>query len=514
MRRRGASDDAVEVEMVEVDDLTGVDGAGSPLVPDRPGRRRDLWWVGVGVLTALVLAGAAANVAEARQEAARRSALAQIPWLMPRIDGPLQEAWRAPGKALVAETSDLIITQASDSGGALVAVDESSGEGAWEYPAQGDESCSVVGEDGAGADVSVDGLTAADAQVILCATWDWFAEPELPDAGLAWTVRGLDVQTGEVLSDVQGEGRLRTAETIDRDVVVAAVQPDGSVFASRTVLRGGASVWTYQGAPGQVDDTSSVAAWLAAGGTLRVEGLVNGASIVLSSGTGEEVPDASAEVQETYFTVAPSAELPDGGRVETTLGDGGGSVAGGRVVDMDGTTRFEFDGAPWLDAQLSYFGVADVPTDGSAPDVLVVQEDIGSLGGPVRLVGLDVATGEELWALDFEHDSYLSSQVLFQIDGHVLAKDSTTAWMIDVRTGQKLWELDADQHAKLGWGLTDGYVVLVLMRRDGEEWLAGLDLRTGREKWSVLAPEGAQYLVTADSGLILMQTDTEIIAYR
>lgn len=512
MRRAKEPENVVHVELLEADD----DDATAPGDHDRPGRRRDLWWVGVGVLAALVLAGVAANVAEARQEAARRAALAQIPWLMPRIDGPLQEAWRAPGNALVAQTSDLIITQASYDGGALVAVDESSGEVAWEYPAQDDESCSVVGKDGAGADVSVDGLTAADAQMILCGTWDWFAQPGLPDAGLAWTVRGLDVQTGEVLSDVQGEGRLLTAETIDRDVVVAAVQPDGSVFASRTVLRGGANVWTYQGVPGQVDAAWSVAAWLAAGGTLRVEGVVNGASIVLSSGTGEEVPDASAEVQETHFTVAPSAELPDGGRVETTLGDGGGSVVGGRVVDMDGTTRFEFDGAPWLVAQLNYYGVADVPvpTDGSAPDVLVVQEDIGSLGGPVRLVGLDVATGEELWALDFEHDGYLSSQPLFQIDGHVLAKDSTTAWMIDVRTGQKLWELDADQHAKLGWGLTDGYVALVLMRRDGEEWLAGLDLRTGREKWSVLAPEGAQYLVTADSGLILMQTDTELIAYR
>lgn len=509
MRRAKEPENVADVELIEADD-----DATAPGDHDRPGRRRDLWWVGVGVLTVLVLAGAAANVAEARQEAARRAALAQIPWLMPRIDGPLQEAWRAPGRALVAETSGLIITQASYDGGALVAVDESSGEVAWEYPAQDDESCSVVGEDGAGADVSVDGLTAADAQMILCGTRDWLAGPGLPDAGLAWTVRGLDVQTGEVLSDVQGEGRLRTAETIDRDVVVAAVQPDGSVFASRTVLRGGASVWTYQGAPGQVDDASFVAAWLAAGGTLRVEGLVNGASIVLSSGTGEEAPDASAEVQETYFTVAPSAELPDGGRVETTLGDGGGSGVGGRVVDMDGTTRFEFDGAPWLDAQLNYFGVTGVPTDGSAPDVLVVQEDIGSLGGPVRLVGLDVATGEELWALDFEHDGYLSSQVLFQIDGQVLAKDSRTAWMIDVRTGQKLWELDADQHAELGWGLTDGYVALVLMRRDGEGWLAGLDLRTGREKWSVLAPEGAQYLVTADSGLILMQTDTEFIAYR
>src|SRR5665647_3501478 len=384
MHRRGASDDAVEVEMVEVDDLADVDGAGPPLVPDadaqdgdRHARRaRVLRWVGGGVLAALATGVVVVNVQVAREAAARQAALAELPWVLPRMDGPLEEAWRAPGNALVAQTSDLIVTQASSAGGALVAVDESSGEVAWEYPAQDDESCSVVGEDGAGADVSVDGLTAADAQMILCGTWDWFAAPGLPDAGLAWTVRGLDVQTGEVLSDLQGEGRLLTAETIDRDVVVAAVQPDGCMFASRTVLRGGARVWTYQGAPGQVDDASSVAAWLAAGGTLHVEGLVNGASIVLSSGTGEEVPDASAEVQETYFTVAPSGELPDGGRVETTLGDGGGSVVGWRVVDMDGTTRFEFDGAPWLVARLNYYGVADVPTDGSAPDVLVVQEDL------------------------------------------------------------------------------------------------------------------------------------------
>src|SRR5665648_529629 len=141
MRRSRASDDAVEVEIVEVDDPAGLDHGAPADAPDAAAlrdraRRRVLRWVGLGVIAALATAVVVVNVAEARQEAARRAALAQIPWLMPRIDGPLQEAWRAPGTALVAETSDLIVTQASDSGGALVAVDESSGEVAWEYPAQ------------------------------------------------------------------------------------------------------------------------------------------------------------------------------------------------------------------------------------------------------------------------------------------------------------------------------------------------------------------------------------------
>src|SRR5665648_590861 len=80
MRRRGASDDAVEVEMVEVDDLTGVDGAGPPLVPEADARDSDpharrarvLRWVGAGVLAALATGAVVVNVQAACGDPAAR----------------------------------------------------------------------------------------------------------------------------------------------------------------------------------------------------------------------------------------------------------------------------------------------------------------------------------------------------------------------------------------------------------------------------------------------------------
>src|SRR5665648_1064813 len=150
MRRRGASDDAVEVEMVEVDDLTGVDGAGPPLVPEADARDSDpharrarvLRWVGAGVLAALATGVVVVNVQAAREAAARQAALADLPWVLPHMDGPLEEAWRTPGGWVIAETTEVLVTSPNTGEGGPRAVDVRTGEAVWERPgSELDASC-------------------------------------------------------------------------------------------------------------------------------------------------------------------------------------------------------------------------------------------------------------------------------------------------------------------------------------------------------------------------------------
>src|SRR5665647_2564951 len=151
MRRRGASDDAVEVEMVEVDDLTGVDGAGPPLVPEADARDSDpharrarvLRWVGAGVLAALATGVVVVNVQAAREAAARQAALADLPWVLPHMDGPLEVATGAQvssvtldGAVLFSESVDgdvVLSFVRSDAGMTVLRLDPHTGEVLWTH---------------------------------------------------------------------------------------------------------------------------------------------------------------------------------------------------------------------------------------------------------------------------------------------------------------------------------------------------------------------------------------------
>src|SRR5665647_2637149 len=188
MRRRGASDDAVEVEMVEVDDLTGVDGAGPPLVPaadaqasDRRARRaRVLRWVGLGVIAALATGVVVVNVQVAREAAARQAALADLAWVLPHMDGPLEEVGRAPGGWVVAETSEVLVTSPNTGEGGLYGVDVRTGEVVWERPgSELDASCYGVVDYSGRQDDPV-GFVPPEPDLLMCVPWVAYGQDARP----------------------------------------------------------------------------------------------------------------------------------------------------------------------------------------------------------------------------------------------------------------------------------------------------------------------------------------------
>lgn len=103
MRRSGASDDAVEVELVEEDDddvAAPAAGVGVPVIhgtEDGAGRgRRALHGVGLVVAVALGCGVVALNVSDVRQAAGLRAELADAPGLLSPLGESLSVMWTTP----------------------------------------------------------------------------------------------------------------------------------------------------------------------------------------------------------------------------------------------------------------------------------------------------------------------------------------------------------------------------------------------------------------------------------
>lgn len=299
--------------------------------------------------------------------------------------------------------------------------------------------------------------------------------------------------TGDVVVSLADEAGVIGWDVVDGDLVVTSITSDASVTITRMGLGAGEEVWTYRSDPGVVPgDDAPLWSHRTGPETLQVEGDV---TIAVSLETGLEIPPDEVTVLEMNVG---RAILPDGTTVEVRH-DQAGFGAEGRVLDEDGSVRFEFVGSPWWLSR----------TDGSAPEVFVVQgtSGAGESDGGTRLVGLDAATGAELWTVS-DADGY----GVLQIDGLALVAGSRIG-VIDIRTGRWMWERPADQAVFVA-PLTDGELVLLPARGGWVGGLVAVDLRTGEEAWRMPLPDG---VVDADStrdGTLLLMTETELIAYR
>ena len=499
MRRRGASDDAVEVEMVEVDDLTGVDGAGPPLVPDADAhdgdrharRRRVLRWVGGGVLAALATGVVVVNVQAAREAAARQAALAGLPWVLPHMDGPLEEAWRTPGGWVVAETSEVLVTSPNTGEGGLYGVNARTGETVWERPgSEQDTNCSGVVDYSGWEDDPV-GFVPPEPDLLMCVPWDAYGQDPLPTPDFAVEIVFLDVATGVPVSSVTLDGAVLLSESLDGDMVLSFVRSDAGMTVLRLDPHTGEVLWTYRSDPGVLPQ-GVFGSWSygTVDGVLRINGEFD-LSIALDDGTV-----VASSPSDTADPTVPVARLADGGTVEWAQ-EPTGSDGTVRVLEPDGTVRFEFSGTPW------WFGRAD----GSAADVFLVQQ--GSVGAGAQgsqVVALDAATGEKLWSLPD-----LGGMPITLIDGVALTSGAT-AGAIDIRSGRQLWKLPMDQSVYVG-ALTDGELVLVPVREAGILRLVAVSVRTGVEAWRMPLPVGTSEVTSTLGGLVLAKTGTEIIAF-
>jgi len=500
MRRRGASDDAVEVEMVEVDDLTGVDGAGPPLVPevdardsDRHARRRRvLRWVGGGVLAALATGAVVVNVQAAREAAARQAALADLPWVLPRMDGSLEEVWRAPGGWVVAETSAVLVTSPSTGEGGLYGVDTRTGETLWERPgSEQDTNCSGVVDYSGWEDDPV-GFVPPEPDLLMCVPWDAYGQDALPTPDFAVEIVFLDVATGVQVSSVTLDGELLYSDSVDGNTVLSFVRSDAGVTVLRLDPHTGEVLWTYRSDPGVLPQ-GVFGSWNygTVDGVLRIDGEFD-LSIALDDGTV-----VASSPSDTADPTVPVARLADGGTVEWAH-EPTGSDGTVRVLEPDGTVRFEVSGSPW------WFGRAD----GSAADVVLVQQQ-GSAGADAQgsqVVALDAATGETLWSVPD-----LNGMPIALIDGVALTSGAT-AGAIDIRSGRRLWELPIDHSVYVG-ALTDGELQLVPVGEAGTLQLAAVSVRTGTEAWRMPLPDGTTQVSATLGGLVLVTTGTELIAF-
>lgn len=473
--RGSRPDDAVLVDLDDADDRAR--GTLRPGADQHP-RRRLVWWVGAVVLALLAATVGVANVLQVRRDAARQAAFGGAPWVLPGMAGPLQEAWRIDGTGWAfGETRTGILLQ--DGRGVVRAVAPASGEVLWGVAAA-DGFCwlvSAAGPSAAGTD-PLDDLLVCDASTR--------AQGGASDDRLVT----YDAGSGEKLAEVSTPGTIIYTGLLDGDDLTVAQLDDGTVAVVLTDLRTGVARWTYTG-PSDLSWQVFTGSWDVThdDDTLAFDGP---ADLVLSRQTGERVaarpPSASPETW----------PLPGGGRLVLTDAGLTGTAAG-EVREDDGSVRFEFVGYPWTD------GVA-------GGDVLVVQrqggEAAGETSGGPGLVGLDLATGEELW----RRPNGGADSLLLAINGVAVVHRGPVVTAIDLHTGAERWTLRVASTI-VREPATDGNVVLLSVVSDGVWQIEAIDLRTGDRRWAMPAPNGLLQL-SVGKGLVLMGTGTEIIAYR
>ena len=484
---------AVEVELVE--------GAGPDDARDVARRRRPRWpvWAGVVVLVAVGATSVAHTAADERRERDRREALADVPGLLPHLDGPLEEAWRAPDGVLWAVGSDVVVLAALRGEQGLTGVDLRTGARMWTRPGE-DETCRPLGERSGPARLAEPG----PVEHLACYPFVTTADGDRAVLGEPADVVVLDVATGTQVATVPTPGDVLGVELAGHDVLVASLDREGAVVVARWDLPpaglGGTAdeVWARR-----LDEPLERIDEL--GWVFHVEtdvvrvGTVDSAPLDLA--TGEPRPDAARDG--VLYTM--DAVLPGGARVEWDFDAAGMGTGTSRVVPAGGGDVVELDGVPWL---------PDV-TDGSAPGVLLLRRpgsvyDAASGNGDV--VAVDPASGADLWS----GGRMAGVEPLVQIEGILVTAGAGKVVALDVRSGDVVWQDRVDGVGFSPSGLTDGDVVVLTERAGRDLALVARDLGTGVARWRAsLGPPGlgGPSLTGSGAGVLVSYADrTDLFA--
>lgn len=499
MHRRGWADSLVEVELWEAADSPGPEAPDAPDAPDvtddRDRRRaRTLRWVGLAVAAGLVVTMVSMTAIDARRDAARAADLAELAWVLPPLEPPLTEVWRSPGGWTVAQTADVMVVGGHERG--TRALDLTSGEVLWTYGGTGSEvDCAALLDY---REVRID--ESSDAEFVYCASIVGY-EVGTPTPEVAVPVDFVEIATGAQSAPLVVDGFVVMTDVVDGDLLVTYVDASAALRVVRWDPRSG-EVWSYRSAPGLAPDGAVVdffaleAVEPGAGDPTRLSyGIAEGAvrltdEIALDLTTGEQVP-VPAVAAAPFGYVQP---LADGGSVEVRYGMSSTREwsEAGRVLNSDGSLRFEIEGSPWFAWQ----------TDGSDADVLTVFRPDGGIAG------LDPGTGESRWTAA----ETAGMAPTFVLEGVQVLVGSRGVIALGVGDGVQRWHAE-DPAVWNGMAATDGTVVLVQSDGGAGQELVALDLRTGVEAWRTALP-GSYWQISHGGGNLLLVGDEEIVALR
>lgn len=449
-------------------------------------RRRRARWAGVALVTCVgVVLGAGALV-----EQRERAALSAVGGLLHPLPEQPVELWEVRGEWL-AQAHDGALLR--DERG-LVLVDHATGVEIWRVPHEPSDRDSYYSE--CGSHESGRGWfgepTAQPVDRVLCRTVEWVREPDTEsiamDAALHTSIDVVDLADGAVRRLLDRPGQPTTLDTVDGDIVVVT-QERSRTTVTRVDPVTGVVVWEVVHEADELDDAVDAwpPTWQVSDGTGVLDGPGVLVGIALADGTLTELAERPPFVTERPLSLPGTALLRtvwDDPDIRTEL------------VDADGEVRLALDGALY------------------PPNVVDPRSAVLVLSDFDRLVGIDLATGEELW-----EESGSAGVPALQVDDVVVVRgvgEGRSTRALDAADGTELWTAGVGDW----WSgpLSDGQVVLLADEEDtrsgllGPSHLVALGLHDGEPRWRVELP-GRNARVWVSGGLLMAEGAGLVRAY-
>ena len=450
-------------------------------------RARRRWPIAASLVIAVL---AAQSIVSDRREAARLTALAQVPGILAPLGGTLAELWSSAGTTLsdLAVVSGRLVGVATQPDGEIdiVGLDTATGATVWQTRAR------AAGAADTWAECAWPSPTApADgpAPDIVCVVADVVAIHEnaaglWPYATRTHLLR-LDGRTGATLA-VDPTAPNTSVATLDDDVVTSRLGTDRRVRVTRSSRDGSVERWSFTSPEPLPEDTS---------GRPEVHLTVTDGLVVVDGGSGWVLGGDGLVLRswavDPGAVPKPELEVLDSGRLLATPSVTADGDPRTDVVDLASGSTFT---AAAVAAPIG-------PDDGSLADVVLLRSADGD-----DLIAFDRGSGRRLWTTSDQ-----AGGATAVIDSRVLRIGPDGLRSIDGRTGRTLWSA-AHARTSLGPLITDGRVVLLTGPEPGRGSLVsayGLD--DGRLRWTApvasevdLLPVGAALYGRSATGLVAL----------
>lgn len=427
-------------------------GRGGPAGHGARRSRRPIarFTVVVVVLGAVVVA----NVAESRRAERTVAAVDQMSGLVGALGDPLDEVWELDRNLVTGTAGDLLITR--DEGG-LVAIDVVSGAQRWQ----------VRGRDAVDLGGCHDVVGSTTPMVLCWRLGGGGADPAAGAGGVRSALVGLSLADGSVLLEREMDLPSAGYGVLDGDLVRGDLA--GPVLAVE-----------------RMDPVTGVVRWATEIGTrAQVQVMasvdVSHGLVVVRGPTTAVLRAADGELLGRWEQ--PVTSSLDGAAITTApLGFGAWAPTSDGVLRSADGTWYPTGGEP-----VAIHGLLAEPeiTDGSAPDVLLLWDQVSTILGAT-----DVRTGEQLWTTNL-----VGGAVMMRRDGAVVVADVGRVAAFDLVTGAERWSRPVEGLRPDAGFVTDGWTVVVMAVRRGGRWMQAVGLDQGESRWEAPAPAPLQLFV-------------------